>query len=266
MLRMIGAGKNWCQWAVANIKPLPGEQWGLMDPVWGTRGSKQWAGCLQCCQCLENAITGCWRWRCLCTMWHSWRLSAPGHQCPVSKCDLGVSCWPIRGRLVELLSNQEAAFWVPNVHWWSEHCWHGHHILSLPSSHSIPTHHNSLSSVTTLYCLKRWLCIKDQNWDIEASDFLKSCNFPGTRPECVATSLSWVDHWVGDEDDRLQSALMSSELSDWPGLDKWVPGLECWCPISKVTLNLCKLCNSQSLFHTSTWRHEVQKLRSNLQT
>ena len=136
--------------------------------------------------------------------------------------------------------------------------WHCHH--------HIPTHHNSLSSVTTLYCLKRWLCIKDQNWDIEASDFLKSCNFPGTRPECVATSLSWVDHWVGDEDDRLQSALMSSELSDWPGLDKWVPGLECWCPISKVTLNLCKLCNSQSLFHTSTWRHEVQKLRSNLQT
>ena len=72
-------------------------------------------------------------------------------------------------------------------------------------------HITILSSVTTL--LSQDGCIKYKVSKLRhlGSDFLKSCNFPGTRPECVATSLS-----PADDDDRLQPALMSSELCDCP--------------------------------------------------
>lgn len=91
----------------------------------------------------------------------------------------------------------------------------GQHIAGMVSTychchHRIPTHHNPLSQH---YCLKDG-CVKYKVSKLRhlGSDFLKSCNFPGTRPECVATSLS-----PADDDDRLQPSLMSSELGDCPG-------------------------------------------------
>ena len=153
----------------------------------------------------------CWRWRCLCT------LSIPGcceHQatCPVSR----VQVWPRS----QTLTNQRTPEWAVgqsegSMKWpqpplmvstllrWSAH-----------TDTAITTfqHITILCPLSQHYCLKDG-CIKYKVSKLRhlGSDFLKSCNFPGTRPECVATSLS-----SADDDDRLQPVLMSSELCDCP--------------------------------------------------
>ena len=87
--------------------------------------------------------------------------------------------------------------------------WSAHTVTAITAFQHITI----LCPLSQHYCLKDG-CVKYKVSKLRhlGSDFLKSCNFPGTRPECVATSLS-----PADDDDRLQPSLMSSELGDCPG-------------------------------------------------